>query len=153
MNQKLIETQVERLAHAQYAAYCEHVEWKAFNGDPLPKAEEFFADESKQKQADGYRTQARRSLEMLAGGVVGTFGWAIAQMKAGCYVARPGWDVKGMWLCLIPAGNAMHKGYDMQDCIGMKTAGNVMQPGWLASQDDILAADWGVVGETCDRLL
>lgn len=30
----------------------------------------------------------------------------------------------------------------MQDCIGMKTADNKMQPGWLASQIDILSEDW-----------
>jgi hypothetical protein len=39
----------------------------------------------------------------------------------------------------------MYQGYDMQDCIGMKTADGVMQPGWLASQADMLADDWEVV--------
>ena len=33
----------------------------------------------------------------------------------------------------------------MQDCIGMKTADDKMQPGWLASQADMLAEDWIVV--------
>lgn len=44
-----------------------------------------------------------------------------------------------------PSGNAMWQGYPMQDCIGMKTANNLMQPGWLASQADVLAEDWEIV--------
>lgn len=51
-----------------------------------------------------------------------------------------------MWLVLIRAGNAMHRSaagaFDMRDCIGMKTADGAMQPGWLASQADMLANDW-----------
>jgi hypothetical protein len=65
-------------------------------------------------------------------------------------VAREGWNGKGMWLVIIRAGNAMHTRFeslDMQDCIGMRTAHGVMQPGWLASQADMLAEDWGVVVE------
>ena len=73
------------------------------------------------------------------------FGEAIAALKAGKKVAREGWNGKGMWLVLIRAGNAMSHGFEMQDCIGMKTATNVMQPGWLASQNDMLAEDWMVV--------
>ena len=53
--------------------------------------------------------------------------------------------VKKMYITLIPAGNAMWQGYPMQDCIGMKTANNLMQPGWSASQVDVLAEDWGIV--------
>jgi hypothetical protein len=73
------------------------------------------------------------------------FGQALEALKEGKRVSRTGWNGKGMWLCLIPAGNAMFKGFDMQDCIGMKTADNNMQPGWLASQADMLADDWGIV--------
>ncbi|MBE1554805.1 DUF2829 domain-containing protein [Sporosarcina limicola] len=73
------------------------------------------------------------------------FGQAIEALKARQKVARKGWNGKGMWLALIPAGNAEFKGYSMQNCIGMKTADNNMQPGWLASQADILAEDWEVV--------
>ncbi len=72
------------------------------------------------------------------------FGQAIEALEAGNKVARAGWNGKGMWLCYIHPGNAMHLGYDMQPCIGMKTANNQMQPGWLASQADMLAKDWVV---------
>lgn len=75
-----------------------------------------------------------------------TFGEAIEHLKAGDRVARAGWNGKNMWLVLIHPGNAMHTSpagsFDMQPCIGMKTATNDMQPGWLASQADMLADDW-----------
>ena len=34
---------------------------------------------------------------------------------------------------------------DMQPCVGMRTAQGVMQPGWLASQADMLSEDWELV--------
>lgn len=74
-----------------------------------------------------------------------TFGEAIEALKAGKRVARSGWNGREMWLTLIKAGNAMHLGLDMQDCIGIRTAQRVMQPGWLASQADMLSDDWHVV--------
>lgn len=77
------------------------------------------------------------------------FGGAIRALKRGERVAREGWNGKGMWLMLIRSGNAMHTSsagaFEMQDCIGMKTAANVMQPGWLANQADMLAEDWVVL--------
>lgn len=76
-----------------------------------------------------------------------TFGDALEKLKAGKRVSRAGWNGKGMWLTLIRAGNASFQGLDMQDCIGMKTASPIgeIQPGWLASQADMLAEDWEVV--------
>lgn len=74
------------------------------------------------------------------------FGQAVEALKRGERVCREGWNGKGMWLVLIRAGNAMHTSaagsYDMQDCIGMKTAAGTMQPGWNASTPDVLAEDW-----------
>jgi len=79
------------------------------------------------------------------------FGTALRALKAGLKVQREGWNGKGMWLVLIEPGNAMHTSvagqFAMQPCIGMKTAhpSGHMQPGWLASQADMLAEDWSVV--------
>lgn len=77
------------------------------------------------------------------------FGEAIEELKNGRRVAREGWNGKGMWLVLIKPGNAMHTSpagkFEMQSCIGMKTAQDTMQPGWLASQADVLAEDWTIV--------
>lgn len=74
------------------------------------------------------------------------FGQAIAHLKDGRKVQRRGWNGKGMYITLIHPGNALHQGFDMQPCIGMKTADDKMQPGWLASQADMLAEDWILVG-------
>lgn len=45
----------EDLARGFYDEYCEAVGGKAFNGDPLPPADEFFTDPAKAKQANAYR--------------------------------------------------------------------------------------------------
>ncbi len=74
-----------------------------------------------------------------------SFGMAIEAMKDYRKVARQGWNGKGMWLMIIPVGNAACEGFPMQNCIGMKTVQDVMQPGWLASQADMLADDWFIV--------
>ena len=71
-------------------------------------------------------------------------GWAVAQMKAGHKVCRPGWNGKGMWLKLLEA-DVFKRAYgygDYRDCVVMKTADDHYQPGWLASQPDLLATDW-----------
>lgn len=74
------------------------------------------------------------------------FGKALEALKEGRRVTRFGWNGKDMWLVLIHPGNAMHTspagGFRMQPCIGLKTAEGTMQPGWLASQSDLLAEDW-----------
>lgn len=57
----------EFIAHELYTTYCAAVGGKAFNGDPLPSAAEFFADAAKTKQADAWRSAADRSVEMLLG--------------------------------------------------------------------------------------
>jgi len=82
------------------------------------------------------------------------FGQAIEALKDGRTVRRAGWNGKGMWLVLIrPQGrnwaaetksNTSLGLYEIQPCIGMKTAQEEMQPGWLASQADMLAEDWSI---------
>lgn len=78
-----------------------------------------------------------------------TFGEAIEALKGGKRAQRAGWNGKDMWIALIHPGNAMfvkfRSSLPMQPCIGMKTAQNEMQPGWLASQADMLADDWDIV--------
>lgn len=55
----------EVLAEQMYDVYCEAVGGKAFNGDDLPKSEEFFNDESKTKQANAWRVAADKAIELL----------------------------------------------------------------------------------------
>lgn len=86
------------------------------------------------------------------------FGEAIKALKNGERVARRGWNGKGMWLALMPAFVVPETMVNMRtkkfvptgdlNCgayIVMWTAQGVWQPGWLASQADMLAEDWEVV--------
>jgi hypothetical protein len=83
------------------------------------------------------------------------FGEAIEALKRGEAVFRDGWNGKGMWLVLMPAMivpedqvNELTKTFvpngdlNVGAYIVMKTAQGVWQPGWLASQADMLAEDW-----------
>lgn len=49
----------EETAKRMYTKYCEAVGGKAFNGDDLPKADEFFSDSTKEKQANAWREVAK----------------------------------------------------------------------------------------------
>lgn len=86
------------------------------------------------------------------------FGWAIRQLKEGKKVARLGWNGKGMWIALMPSlyldkdiingRTKKHIGdndLDSQAYIAMWTAKGQWQPGWLASQQDMLSEDWEIV--------
>lgn len=72
-------------------------------------------------------------------------GLAIRALRAGEHVARPGWNGKGMWLAIREPA----KDPEVRDMtvpfIYMKTADNQFVP-WLASQTDILADDWVIIG-------
>lgn len=85
------------------------------------------------------------------------FGEAIDALKAGHRVSRAGWNGKGMWLVLVPGSRVtLKEGTPYGEALGdgttctitphidMFTATGEMQPGWLASQTDMLAEDWGL---------
>ena len=92
------------------------------------------------------------------------FGDALQMLKQGQRVARFGWNGKGMWLALSPGcknlpadvfwsgpirefANSVGGTCTVLPNIMMKTAD--VEPSvvpWLASQTDILAEDWMVVG-------
>lgn len=91
-----------------------------------------------------------------------TFGLALEALKRGQKVAREGWNGKGMFLFLLPAGripkSAIHdpalrrvlegNGSDHFDALAsirMKTADDKILTGWLASQTDMLSEDWLIV--------
>ena len=88
------------------------------------------------------------------------FGEAIEALKQGKKVAREGWNGKGMWLILQPStpnikpyhgslyANALQgikEQVTIDAHIDMYTATGTMQPGWLASQADMLANDWQII--------
>lgn len=87
-----------------------------------------------------------------------TFGDALERCKDGERIARAGWNGKGMWVCYMPpvtipadkvnertrkhvASGDLHVGAYLV----MWTAASVWQPGWLASQADMIAEDWTVL--------
>ena len=96
-----------------------------------------------------------------------TFGLAIEAAKLGKKIARKGWNGKNQWVVLMPALNlppfscqdpgakvndrtAKHIGpdtpLDSQPYFAMWNAQGKWQPGWTATQSDMLAEDWEIVG-------
>lgn len=88
------------------------------------------------------------------------FGEALEVLKSGGKVARAGWNGKGMFLLLVKGTDGIlpREGTPYADLlvapsgvvninphIDMKTATGEMQPGWLASQSDMLSDDWCIV--------
>lgn len=75
------------------------------------------------------------------------FGEALEAVKRGNYIARRGWNGKGMYVFLTPSTVTKHEGSftKVQGHLWMYTAQGELQPGWLASQSDMLADDWELV--------
>lgn len=87
-----------------------------------------------------------------------SFGHAIVALQAGHKVSRAGWNGKGMFLILVAGtkdaklteGTPYQKALQsnivtINPHIDMLTATGEFQPGWLASQTDMLSDDWGIV--------
>ena len=103
---------------------------------------------------DGYKSWCpKASFESSGRPIDGmTFGQAIEAMKQGKKVARKGWNGKGMYLFLATdielhteADIGPERAATVSPCIVMKTAREDFQPGWLASQADMLSEDWMLV--------
>lgn len=87
-----------------------------------------------------------------------SFGHAVHALKQGKRVARAGWNGKGTFLFLVPGSTfkvnrppllgIYPEGTEVQyhAHIDMKTATGEVVP-WLASQSDVLADDWMILGE------
>ena len=86
------------------------------------------------------------------------FSEALKHLKSGHRLARAGWNGKNMWICLMPgypdgiepsASTALHFGdgkVKVRPYFAMCDSQGMMVPGWLASQTDLLADDWSIVG-------
>lgn len=91
-----------------------------------------------------------------------TFGHALEMLKIGKKVARAGWNGKGMYLWVLPGANvpadwckephlkslAEANGGHVEclPSVRMFTADHKVLTGWLASQTDMFATDWVLVG-------
>lgn len=83
------------------------------------------------------------------------FGQALEQVKLGKSIKRKGWSGKNQFVYLVKGSDlqtALHYGFGqyegeptITDVLAIKTTGNQIQVGWLASQSDMLSNDWEVV--------
>lgn len=91
-----------------------------------------------------------------------SFGEALVALRAGQKVARAGWNGRNMHLYYLDGYSTPMQGgkavtndnsqvgkpwelAQLEPCICMYTAAGKHQPGWLASQNDMLATDWYLV--------
>lgn len=105
---------------------------------------------------DGYESWSPRDVFEEAYRPTGSmsFGLAIEAAKKGKRIARKGWNGKGQYVelasCIAytaPDGqvvNAEHEAIGSQAFAFVGTSG--VQLGWLASQADMLAEDWQIIG-------
>lgn len=117
------------------------------------------------KYADGYISWSPKDVfeESYQPETAMSFGHALVALKSGRKVARAGWNGKRMFLVMVPGTPDVEpregspyasllvapKGVvTINPHIDMKTATGEMQPGWLASQTDMLADDWCIVEES-----
>lgn len=82
---------------------------------------------------------------------------AMVEAGSGLVASRAGWDVKGMFICLMPgveipaqAVNARSRRYvpegplRVRPYLCMVDAQGMWCPGWRASQTDMISNDWRV---------
>lgn len=82
------------------------------------------------------------------------FGLALEAAKKGLRIARSGWNGNGMYVFLadIQELNTQadlsefeDQDVEISDLLVLRTAQGTLQPGWLATQSDMLADDWYIV--------
>ena len=86
-----------------------------------------------------------------------SFGAAIEAVKRGKKISRVGWNGKGMYVFLAQGDSIefttdadmsefVDREFEVADMLVLRTAQGNLQPGWLATQSDMLADDWCIVG-------
>ena len=74
------------------------------------------------------------------------FGEALRALKEGRKAWRCGWNGKNMFIYLLDSHGVRQPYANVpiiyERCIVLYTAQGKHQPGWLASQEDMLATDW-----------
>lgn len=82
-----------------------------------------------------------------------TFGEALEALNNGAFVAREGWNGKGMFIYKVEASEATYdklrgRCKDANAHSDMKAVDDsIILVGWLASQTDMKADDWHIVKE------
>lgn len=123
---------------------------------PIPKSMEPEEPGYRVRYPDGYESWSPRDVfeEAYRPTDAMSFGLAIEAAKKGKRIARKGWNGKRQYVELAtaisyasPIGavvNAEHDAIGNQALAFVGTSG--VQMGWLASQADMLADDWMIVG-------
>lgn len=125
------------------------------SGNPIPESGDTVDMGYRVRYPDGYESwnpqgvfeEAYREVNGM------NFGLAIEAMKKGAAVARKGWNGKEQYVFLAEGDSIeFYTAADMSEllgrqfCVGdmlvLRTAQGDLQPGWLASQADMLADDW-----------
>jgi hypothetical protein len=140
-------------------------DYNTYRGWTIPENEDPQREGYFVKYPDGYESwspketfeEAYRQTDSM------NFGLAIEAMKKGYFVARKGWNGKGMFVYLVNGatvpienlrGNCAkavefakipHPSLNICGHIDMKSADGSIVVGWLASQTDMLADDWTIV--------
>ena len=131
-------------------------EYNEYRGWPVPEGEEAGDEGYLVQYEDGYQSWSPKDVFEKAyreyGGM--TFGLALEAAKKGYKVARLGWNGKSQYVEL--ATNISYVGADgTVENVNHAAIGNNalafcgtsgVQIGWLASQADMLAEDWMIVG-------
>lgn len=97
-----------------------------------------------------------------------TFGDALEAAKDGHRIARKGWNGNGMYVFLATdvqfhtdadisefhpkktTEETDKNSVEVSDMLVLRTAQGTLQPGWLATQSDMLADDWYILPESED---
>ena len=158
-----------KMIHAVPTKMVNGMPWP--DGLPLPQIPEYAADECccnicEVKIEDGYMytsspedkypqyMSAAEFEAMCRDADAMTFGDALEALKRGERVSRKNWNGKGQYVFLAYepdfVTDADISAFDQQevlvgDMLVLKTAQDTFQPGWLASQSDMLAEDWYIV--------
>lgn len=159
---KFIGTKLLMAVAMTLGAYNEKRGWKMPENED-PTREGYFVE-----YEDGYQSWSPKEVfeEAYRETTGMNFGLALESLKKGKLVTRSGWNGKGMWL-FRQIGNTVSKDFipkfaSLPDAakaklserdtdvvfnssITMLTATGELQPGWLASQTDMLADDWMIV--------
>ena len=131
-------------------------EYNKYRGWPIPADESPYDDGYLVAYPDDYVSWSPKDVfeDAYCETDAMNFGMAIEAMKKGYRVARKGWNGKDMYVFLAYEADFVTDAdisafdqldVEVSDMLVMKTAQDTFQPGWLASQADMLADDWYII--------
>ena len=74
------------------------------------------------------------------------FSEALRCVQVGERLTRKTWENDDIYIFFVPGYSSKELGYKVLPRIDIMTEDGSVQPGWIASQDDMLAEDWLMLG-------